>query len=235
MLPNTVAIDLLPEASQRLIRTVDGLDAERWSGPSTLPGWTRGHVVAHLALNAEGLAAALREIVADEPDEPIAMYVSQEARDSDIEKLAGADRHEVRDRLLAATTEFADAVAAVPEDRWDRKIDRTRGNRPFRASSAIGMRLREVEIHHVDLAAAYTRADWPLPFSELLLDAMTKRHPAAQPFRAHATDADRTWAFGEGGPTVSGTAADLAWWLTGRGVGEGLTSDDGELPGIEAW
>ena len=27
----------------------------------------------------------------------------------------------------------------------------------------------------------------------------------------------------------------LAWWLTGRGTGAGLTSDDGELPGIEAW
>lgn len=235
MLPNAVATDLLPEATQRLIRAVDGLDAERWAGPSTLPGWTRAHVVAHLALNAEGLAAALRQIVADEPDEPIAMYASQEARDRDIEELAAAERSELRDRLLAATSEFADAVAAVPEDRWDRKIDRTRGNRPFRASSAVAMRLREVEIHHVDLATAYTRADWSLPFAELLLDAMTKRDPAAQPFRAHATDAGRTWAFGDDGPTVSGTAADLAWWLTGRGTGEGLTSDDGELPGIEAW
>ncbi len=37
------------------------------------------------------------------------------------------------------------------------------------------------------------------------------------------------------GATVSGAAADLGWWLTGRGDGEGLTSDDGVLPRIEEW
>ena len=34
---------------------------------------------------------------------------------------------------------------------------------------------------------------------------------------------------------VSGTAADLAWWLTGRGAGEGLTSSTNEIPEMEAW
>ena len=46
---------------------------------------------------------------------------------------------------------------------------------------------------------------------------------------------NRTWSFGDGGPTVTGTTAALAWWLTGRGSGEGLDVDEGELPGIEAW
>ena len=64
---------------------------------------------------------------------------------------------------------------------------------------------------------------------------MTTRNPATRPLRVRPTDVGRTWTFDEGGPTVSGTAADLAWWLTGRGDGAGLTSDDGELPGIGAW
>ncbi len=64
---------------------------------------------------------------------------------------------------------------------------------------------------------------------------MAKRGPAAEPFRAHATDLDRTWSFGEGGPTVSGAGSALGWWLTGRGDGDGLTSDNGGLPRIEAW
>ena len=49
-----------PDATQRLVRTVDGLDDEALGGPSGLPDWTRAHVVAHLALNAEGLARVLR-------------------------------------------------------------------------------------------------------------------------------------------------------------------------------
>lgn len=230
--PDTHDTELLQEATQRLIRAVDALDDEAWAEPSGLPGWTRAHVVAHLTLNAEGLAGALAGIV---QGEPAPMYVSQKARDSDIEELASGDIADVRTRMLGATTEFAHAVAAVPDDAWSAKIERVSGGRTFRASSAPGMRLREIEIHHVDLAAGYTQADWALPFSTLLLDAMTKRDSWAQPFHARATDADRTWTFGEGGPTVTGSAADLGWWLTGRGAGQGLTSDHGELPGIGAW
>ena len=99
------------------------------------------------------------------------------------------------------------------------------------------MRLSEVEIHHADLDAGYTAADWSPEFATTVVDSMHKRHSWDRPFTARATDLGRSWTFGEGaeaGPTVSGTAAHLAWWLTGRGSGEGLTSD-GELPGIEGW
>ncbi len=226
-------VHLLEDASSRLVRTVDGLSADDWAAPSQLPGWTRAHLVAHLALNAEGLAAALGGVVAGQA---VAMYSSQESRDGDIEELAGAEPAELRDRMLAGVTDFADAVAAVPEDRWSTSIDRTPGSeRTFVAAAAPGMRLREVEIHHADLGAGYSHAAWPTAFSAQVLDAMTKRGAARDPFTADPSDLDGTWAFGQGGPTVSGSAADLAWWLTGRGPGEGLTSDSGTLPGIEEW
>jgi maleylpyruvate isomerase len=98
------------------------------------------------------------------------------------------------------------------------------------------MRLRELEIHHADLDAGYTRADWTPAFATLLLDSMAKREAWTEPFLARPTDVEGTWTFGLGGrTTVTGTAADLGWWLTGRGSGEGLTSDIGKLPGIGAW
>ena len=52
-----------------------------------------------------------------------------------------------------------------------------------------------------------------------------------------SVDLDRTWHLGDGsgGAVVTGTSADLGWWLTGRGSGEGLTSDTDELPEMEAW
>ncbi len=123
----------------------------------------------------------------------------------------------------------------MPEDTWSTTIERTPGGRTFLAATTVGMRLREVEIHHADLGAGYRHTDWDPEFSALLLDAMAKRGAAAEPFRVAPTDLDRTWAFGEGGPTVTGSAAELGWWLTGRGDGTGLTSDNGVLPRIEAW
>ena len=50
-----------------------------------------------------------------------------------------------------------------------------------------------------------------------------------------ATDLGRTW-FSEGDHrTVAGPVATLAWWLTGRDVGTGLTCNDGDLPSVEEW
>jgi maleylpyruvate isomerase len=224
--------DLLPDAVRRLIRTSDALADEDYAAPSGLPDWTRAHVLAHLTLNAEGLAAALSGLVAGDPKP---MYVSQEARDGDIAELAGRDPSEIRTRLLAASTDLSDAIAAVPEDEGDARIERVPGGPSFPASAVPGMRLREVEIHHADLAAGYDRRSWPPEFAAHLLDAMLAKGVSAGPFRAHATDLDRTWTFGDGGPTVSGTGADLGWWLSGRGGGEGLTSDSGVLPRIGAW
>lgn len=223
--------DLLREATAQLVRTVDGLDDAAFREPSRLPDWTRGHVVAHLALNSEGLAGALSGIVRGEPTP---MYASQEARDGDIAELSGAEPSVLRDRLLGGSTEFDDATLAVPEEGWSGQVERTVGGPSFTAAAAVGMRLREVEIHHADLDAGYTPASWSTEFCQMLLDGMARReHTSA--FRVAPSDLAGTWVCGEGGPTVSGTAADLAWWLTGRGDGSTLTCDDGSLPVISSW
>ena len=230
--PPSPADDLLPEATRRLIRTTDELDDAAYAGPSLLPGWTRAHVLAHLALNAEALAGVLAGLV---EGRPVAMYASQEARDGDIEELAGQSPTELRSRLLAACTTLSDAIAAVPDDAWTGSVERTPGGRTFPVASVPDMRLREVEIHHADLAAGYAHSDWPAAFTAYLLDSLAGARPIEGSFTAHATDLDGTWTFGEGGPRVSGAAADLGWWLTGRGAGEGLTTEGGELPRIGAW
>ncbi|GCD89200.1 maleylpyruvate isomerase family mycothiol-dependent enzyme [Nocardioides sp. LS1] len=226
----SAAADLLQDATQRLVRSVDALPDEAWTGPSLLPGWTRAHVLAHLTLNAEGLAGALRGIVAGEP---VPMYASQEARDADIDELAASDPETLRTRFLASTTDFADAASSIPDERWDSTVERVPGGRSFPATAVPGMRLGEVEIHHVDMAAGPTQGDWTPEFAAIVLDNATARGPGS--FRAHATDLDRTWDYGTGGPTVTGLSHDLAWWLTGRGHGEGLTSDSGDLPEVASW
>jgi maleylpyruvate isomerase len=228
-----VPLNDLQEAAHRLVRTVDHLPDEEYAAPSLLPGWSRAHVVAHLALNAEGLAGALTGVVRGRP---IPMYASSAERDDDIAELALARPSTLRTRLLGATTEFAAAMAAVPEESWDVEIERSPGEWRFAAGAVPGMRERELEIHHADLGVAYTRTAWQRPFRARLLLAMSKRD-RPRPFSVYAVDLDQTWhcGDGEGGPTVSGDGAELGWWLSGRGDGQGLTSDDGVLPGIEEW
>jgi len=141
-----------------------------------------------------------------------------------------------RERFLAATSRFGEALAAMHEDDWDGRFERTPGGPDFALRNVVLMRLREVEIHHADLGAGYAADDWPDDFRAILLESMTKR-PYPAPFDVRPTDLDHTWHYGDGadGPVVSGTSAALGWWLTGRGAGEGLTSDSNELPEVETW
>jgi maleylpyruvate isomerase len=216
-----------------LNRTVDALTADDLAAPSLLPGWTRGHVVAHLALNGRALARVLDAVGRGQP---VAMYESDQQRDSEINEYADAGPDELREGLLAATTAFSDAVAAVEPERWDGSFNRLPGGPTWPAATIVPTRRREVEIHHVDLGAPYDRHEWPDDFVAELLDVVSVDQAAGGPFRMRATDLGRDWAVGgDGGPTVAGRGADLGWWLTGRSDGDGLTSDSGGLPAIGPW
>lgn len=234
-----LASRLLAGASSRVVRTVDGFHRDNWSDPSLLPRWTRAHVVAHLTLNAEGMARALHGVVADDAvDGPQPMYDSDEKRDGDIIALATAHPAELRDRLLAGTTMLDQAIAAIPDDLWGTRIERTPGGREIRAAAFPGMRLRELEIHHVDLGAGYTTSDWSEAFAIHLLNAMTKRLDPPQRFEVRPLDIDRVWSFGPTGDdaaVVTGPAADIGWWLTGRPTPDTVSCSRGELPSIEGW
>lgn len=227
-------LELLKGADQRLVRTVDALGADDVARPSTLPGWTRAHVVAHVALNGEALEGVLAGAARGEPRP---MYASPQARDEDIDELAGADVGELRERLLASTHRFERAVSVLSGDAWKARFERTPGSgTTFSVATVPLMRLREVEIHHADLDAGYTAADWPEQFAVMLIESMTRR-PYPQPFRVTARDLARTWDLGDGEPVaeVTGGSGDLGWWLTGRGDGATLTVDQDRLPEVPPW
>jgi maleylpyruvate isomerase len=190
-------------------------------------------VVAHVALNGFALAGVLDGLV---HDQQVAMYESDEQRDAQIAELAGAEPSELRERHLAATTAFADAVEAMQDEHWSGHVDRLPGGPAWPAVAVVPTRRREVEVHLADLGTSYTRADWPRDFVDELLNAVVVDHAASGPFQLRATDLGRDWSVGgDGGPTVMGAGADLGWWLTGRGEGEGLSCDAGQLPTLGPW
>ena len=81
---NEAELEALHHSDQRVVRTVDSLTPEQWSEPSVLPGWTRTHLVGHLALNAEGFARALDGVL---EGRIVAIYDSNEARESSVPSL----------------------------------------------------------------------------------------------------------------------------------------------------
>ena len=224
----------LDRSAIALNRTVDALTTDELTAPSLLPGWSRAHVVAHLALNGRALARVLDAVGRGEP---VAMYESDEQRDAEISEYAESDPADLRDGLLAATTAFSDAVAAMDDDGWAGSFTRLPGGPAWPAGTIVDTRRREVEIHHVDLGASYTQRDWPDDFVTELLGVVAVDRADAGPFRLRATDLGRDWPVGDGagGPTVTGRGADLAWWLTGRGAGDALSSDSGSLPSLGPW
>jgi maleylpyruvate isomerase len=233
----TVQLETVAEATNRLLDTIRGLDDDV-TVPTLLPGWTRGHLLAHLARNADSLVNLLlwARTGIETPQ-----YASMFIRNADIE--AGAPRP-LAEQLAdneAAANRWLGLAQTMPEQAWAATV-RTRQGRPIPATEVIWMRLQEVEIHHVDLAAGYHRADWPSNFVARLLPRaaadLTKAIAAAPDpvpaFEVHTTDTDFTASVGAGSPdhTITGSAPDVLAWLLGRSEGADLS---GALPTLPSW
>ena len=76
----------------------------------------------------------------------------------------------------------------MPDELWTETFERTPGGRVIRYAAIPGMRLREVEIHHVDLDAGFSPRGWSDAFASHLIGAMVKRAPSDTSFRVLATD-----------------------------------------------
>lgn len=224
------------DATARLLATATALDDAGIAAPSLLPGWSRGHVLAHLARNADAMVNLLTSA---RTGEQIPMYASPEARAADI--AAGAARSPAAhlDDLRRSADRFAEAVAAMPVAAWAATVRTHRG--PWPAATLVWGRLREVEVHHVDLAAGYRPADWPEAFGHRLLhevvtDLADRTDAPAMVLRFDGTRHELVVGDPSGAPTITGPAAELAAWLIGRGAGESLAViPDGSLPIPPKW
>jgi maleylpyruvate isomerase len=151
-------LDQTEDATTVLLETVARLSDQDVRQPSGLPGWTRGHVLTHLARGGD----ALRDLLEGGPG-----YPSREARDAAIEAGAGRSVDELTADLRVSAAAFREAVLNQPDERWSRPVTPPFGIPPFPAGQVLVRRLVEVEVHHVDLAAGYRSSDWPTTFNEL--------------------------------------------------------------------
>ncbi|MBO1335340.1 maleylpyruvate isomerase family mycothiol-dependent enzyme [Streptomyces sp. VRA16 Mangrove soil] len=225
------------EATDRLLAAIGTLDNAAVTESSRLPGWSRGHVLAHLARNAD----ALVNVLAGHP-----MYVSAEARDADIERDAPRGLREQVEDVRASADRFQ-RVGAKDAD-WGRTVELRNGVKDV-ASQVPFRRWIEVELHHVDLGIGYELEDLSEEFTQREINFLAKRfrnHPDLPPLlikqddgRMISTGAVQPHSLEEikdgTAPTplgivVQGRQADLLGWLAGRRKGDALTVDRGSLP-----
>jgi len=220
------------QATERLIRTAEALDDSAVGAPSALPGWTVGHVLTHVARNADAYTNLLTwaRTGVETP-----AYASPAAREEGIRAGAGRPLREQLEDLRAAHERFADAGAAMTAEAWTFLLPATGQS----AGAVPWARLREVEVHHVDLGARYTPADWSDAFAlRLLREIVTTAGEGwpAMELRPFGIEHALRIGTADQPPVVSGPTRSLAAWLAGRADGGDLTvSPDGELPTPARW
>ncbi|WP_300012556.1 maleylpyruvate isomerase family mycothiol-dependent enzyme [Pseudonocardia sp.] len=218
-----------------LVQLVDALPDDALRAPSALPGWTRAHVVAHVARNAEALTrlATWARTGVETP-----MYADAQQRDADIAATATAPAATLR-RELGSTAEDLDAaLAALDGGGWEAQVRSAQG-RVIPATAVPWMRVREVWLHAVDLGSGASVDDLPPDVVDTMLDdvvgALSGKDGCPSAVLT-ATDSGRTWNLGpaDGDPVeVRGMAAGVLGWLTGRDGA--VTASTGAVPEPPRW
>ena len=154
------AIELCRESHARIIRTVGRLTDDDMRRPSLLPGWTVGHVLTHLARNAEGHTRRLEGALQGEELPRYPGGPSQ--RDADIQAGAGRPAGAIVRDLQESQATLEATMTRSQEAGWPNS-QLMAGDR-YPTTGCPTARLREAEMHHVDLGLGYEPGDWPADY-----------------------------------------------------------------------
>jgi maleylpyruvate isomerase len=219
----------LASSAGRFLGAVRALADDDVPGACALPGWTRAHLLTHVAQAADSRTGMLRAARAGLVGE---QYPSEQARASAIEAGARRTAAVIRADAGRAVEECLAAMRQHPAGLWDAPAIWLRGGRrPVRG--AVASLRSELEYHHVDLAAGYAPGDWPAEFvaTELRrVTALMDHRADAPPVTLTAAAAVRV---GTVPPVnVTGPPAAILAWLSGRGDGTGLDTGTAGLPSL---
>jgi maleylpyruvate isomerase len=222
-------LDTLAQSADRFLGAVRALAGDDVPRASALPGWTRAHLLTHVAQAADSRTGMLRAARAGLAGE---QYPSEQARADAIEAGARRPAAVIRADVDRAVRECLTVMRQHPAALWDAPGIWLRGGRgPVRG--VVASLRSELEYHHVDLAAGYAPEDWPAEFvaTELRrVTALLDHRADAPPMTLIAAAALRV---GTVPPVdVSGPPAAILAWLSGRGDGSGLDAGAAGLPSL---
>lgn len=187
-------------AHQRLLTHLDdvlaGGDLDP-AQPSRLPDWTIGHLLTHIARNADSFVRAMEGAARGE----VVDRYPPGARDVEIEEGAGREAAALVDDVRSTIWKLETTWSAFGA--WD---GASRNGDELEPVAEIPMRRwREVDIHHVDLGIGYAFGDCPADFVRLELRRLEMLWSARRPMGMtnlpdrvlQASPADRlAWFYG---------------------------------------
>jgi maleylpyruvate isomerase len=145
------------QAHRRLRVTLGQLDDDIARSPSRLPDWTIGHLLTHIARNADSHVRILEGALAGEEVEQYEGGAEQ--RQADIEAGAGRSAGELVDDVITTFVRLEDTFERMTPEAWDGSG--LSGGQRWPCRDLPLFRWREVEVHHVDLGLGYEVVDWP--------------------------------------------------------------------------
>ncbi|MFF4827651.1 maleylpyruvate isomerase N-terminal domain-containing protein [Streptomyces sp. NPDC001312] len=159
--------------TELMLDAVAGLGEAGFSAPSVLPEWSRGHLVAHVAANADALCNLVHWAATGE-ETP--MYASAEERAAGIAKGPTLSADEFRSWLTGSAHRLAEGLDGLTDEQWQHQVVTAQG-RTVPATELPWMRAREVCVHAVDLGTGVvTFADLPKGFlTALVAEISAKR------------------------------------------------------------
>ncbi|EFF88493.1 vegetative cell wall protein gp1 [Streptomyces sp. e14] len=183
--------------TELMLDAVAGLDEAAFTAPSALPDWTRKHLVAHVAANADALGNlvhwAAHRSRSDRCTPSVrgaaARGIAQGARPCSADEAA----------LLAdgtPRTALAAGLDRLTDEQWRREVVTAQG-RTVPATELPWMRAREVCVHAVDLGTGGVAfADLPKGFLTALVEEIRAKRALTE--------------------LPDGPLPEVAAWLAGR-------------------
>lgn len=156
----------------RLVADVANMSENNVREPSRLPNWSRAHLITHLARNADSFSWLVDGARLGERRQ---QYPEVGMRDRDIAAGSTRSKSELYEDLALVIEGLEVAWSKLGDDQWTIVQDGSSGE--LEMSEIVFRRLREVEIHHVDLDVGYSASDWPALYVEGELRRQLERLP----------------------------------------------------------
>lgn len=225
-------IGRMQRESGMLMATVASFADDELVRPSKCEGWTRAHVITHLARGADALTNLATWAVTGQPTPA---YESREKRDADIEAGAKRSAAELTADLDQANARLLEAFQALKDGVRVETLP-TLFSGEINPYSLPARRTTELIIHHDDLDTTW---EWHEADTDSILDAIEvcvrrlQVNPASPGLHIIAGEGDE-WTVGDGSYRIEGYYDELLPFLAREQVEEGLQYE-GELPKLPKW